>query len=206
MNTFRFSTLLTAALLISISAFSQSNSKPMKLQPQQAAPGFATTDVYGKPVSLSGLAGQKVLLSFERNAGCPICNLHVHQLLQQADALRAANTTVVLVYQSSARNMLDYLAQEKLPFVFIADPNNKLYNLYGIEQSGGKMMKGMFNGAMSKMKAGKKLFSKKIAMDGPSTTIAADFLIDPRGVLTAVHYGRYLGDQLSPEAVLKLVQ
>jgi thioredoxin-dependent peroxiredoxin len=177
---------------------------PMPLQANQPAPNFQTEDVYGKPVSLSALRGQFVLLSFMRNAGCPVCNFHVHELLKKADSLRAANVAVVLVYESTKATMVEYLQQaDSMPFSFVADPQKQLYSRYQVGRDMGKMMSGMFHGAMRKMTAGKKLFRKSIKQDGDAMRIGADFLIDPQGRLHTVHYGRYLGDHLT---VAQLVQ
>jgi peroxiredoxin len=80
-----------------------------------------------------------------------VCNFQVHELLAQADSLKARNIVVVLVYQSSRENLLGYLSGQVLPFTFVADPDNQLYRSYGIAHGMGKMMKGMFNGAWGKM-------------------------------------------------------
>lgn len=178
------------------------NATPMKVQAGRPAPDFQTQDIYGNPVSLSGLRGRPVLLSFMRNAGCPVCNFQVHELLAQADSLKARNIAVVLVYQSSRENLLGYLSGQALPFTFVADPDNQLYRRYGIEHGMGKMMKGMFNGALGKMRKGKRLFTSQVKQDGNGTTIGADFLLDGQGTVVKAHYGAYLGDHLAPAEVL----
>src|SRR5882757_8319069 len=100
----------------------------MKLQQNTSAPLFETTDVYGKPFSLAAQKGSKTLLTFMRFAGCPVCNLRVHELLKNADLLQKKNIKVVLVYESSKETMLEYLQTENLPFIFLADKENKLYD------------------------------------------------------------------------------
>lgn len=198
--------LLVPALMLALGThpvFSQSKkNKSMKVQAGQQAPDFQTEDIYGKAVSLAHLRGQQVLISFMRNAGCPICNFQVHELLGHADSLKARNIAVVLIYQSSSQNILEYLSGQPLPFTFIADPENKIYARYGIEQGMGKMMRGMFYGAMGKMQKGKKLFKLRVKQDGNRTTIGADFLLDGQGKVIKAHYGQYLGDHLKPAQVL----
>ncbi len=76
----------------------------------------------------------------------------------------------------------------------IPDPDLSLYNLYNIERSSGKMMKGMFHGGIRKMSKGKKLFKKKIKQDGNSNRIGADFLINEDGQIVHAYYGKYIGD------------
>jgi len=56
------------------------------------------------------------------------------------------------------------------------------------ERSAGKLMKGMFYGAMSKMKEGKKLYKTKIKQNGNTNRIGADFLIDENGKILTAYY------------------
>jgi len=169
----------------------------MKLQVNQQAPVFKTPDVYGREISLQALRGKKVYLAFERNAGCPVCNLRIHELLKQADYFSAHHVTVLLIYESTVEKMRDYLADLQYPFHFIADPENALYQQYQIERSFLKMFKGLFHGLMGKVMAGKKLFRKAITQDGNVSTIPGEFIIDEKGNLSTVHYGRYVGDHLA---------
>jgi peroxiredoxin len=168
----------------------------MQLAIDQPAPDFATTDVFGNVIHLKKLSGQKVYLAFERNAGCPVCNLHVHELLKRADFFKNQNIKVVLVYESTVMKMREYLSGENHPFHFVADPQNKLYKLYGIEQSYGKLFKSLFNGLMKKVMAGNKLFKKTMAQDGHLNTIPSEFLIDEKGLLQIAYYGKFVGDVL----------
>ena len=174
----------------------------MKLSIHQQAPEFSAIDVYGNSIDLKKLRGKKVFLAFERNAGCPVCNLRTHELLKQAEYFTANNTTVVMIYESSVAKMKEYLGENTYPFHFVADPENVLYNKYGIEQSMLKFMKGMFHGLMSKVNQGTKLFKKPIKQDGHLTRIPAEFIVDERGNLKLAHYGRFIGDHL-PIEILK---
>jgi thioredoxin-dependent peroxiredoxin len=168
----------------------------MKLNVNQQAPDFQTSDVYGRSISLHALRGKNVYLAFERNAGCPVCNLRTHELLKQSDYFKEKNTTVIMVYESSVAKMAEYLGENTYPFYFVADPENVLYNKYGVERSLGKMMKAMFHGLMSKVKRGKQLFRNPIKQDGHVNRIPAEFVIDRQGRLAVAHYGDFVGDHL----------
>ena len=140
-------------------------------------------------------------------AGCPVCNFQVHELLTKADSLQKTNLAVVLVYESTKEHMLSYLNQdEPMPFTFIADPQQQLYNLYGVQGGMGKIIKGMFHGAMGKVKQGKKLFRSPMKQDGHASTVGADFLIDPQGRILDAHYSQFLGDHLTTAQILHAVQ
>jgi peroxiredoxin Q/BCP len=175
----------------------------MKLSKSQSAPSFTASDVWGNPVSLSSYKGKKVFLGFMRFAGCPVCNLRVHELLKKSETFKSKNIEVVLVYESSPTVMLDYLEGEKYPFTFIADPENKLYDLYSVEVSWGKFLSSLFKGLMQKAGAGQKLFRKKITKDGKLNRIGAEFLINEQGTLEIAHYASFLGDEVAIDALLK---
>ncbi len=175
----------------------------MSLSVHQSAPDFNTIDVYGEVIQLKKLQGKKVYLAFERNAGCPVCNLRMHTLLKNADYFSRNNIEVLMVYESSLEKMKDYLGANNYPFHFIADPDNRLYKLYFVEQSAGKFLRSLVNGLMAKAIEGKKLFKNPISQDGHTTTIPSEFIIDESGKLTTVHYGNFVGDHLPLEVLMK---
>jgi peroxiredoxin len=168
----------------------------MRITPPQAAPAFTIKDVNGTTVSLAGYKGKKVMLTFYRNVGCPICNLRFHELQQEADYFKSKGLVMLAVYESTAGNMKQYVEGETFDATMIPNPDQSLYKLYDIERSGGKMLKGMFHGAMGKMKKGKALFKKKIELDGNSNRISADFLINENGNVQTAYYGKFIGDHL----------
>lgn len=175
----------------------------MALSVHQPAPDFNTTDVFGQSIHLKKLQGKKVYLAFERNAGCPVCNLRMHTLLKHADYFSKNNIEVLMVYESTITKMKEYLGENVYPFHFIADPENKLYRLYAVEQSLVKFFKSLFNGLLTKVSEGKKLFAKPIRQDGHLMTIPSEFFIDEKGKLITVHYGRFIGDHLPLDSILK---
>ncbi len=175
----------------------------MQLTTAQPAPLFATHDVHGHDVDLSKLKGQKTYLAFERNAGCPVCNLHTHQLLAHAETLQRHGVVVVMIYESTVEKMKEYLGDTIYPFHFVADPQNKLYHLYGVERSMMKVMRGLFHGLMSKVREGTRLFRKPMKQDGHMDRVPAEFVIDDKGKISVAHYGRFVGDHLPVADLLK---
>jgi len=147
-------------------------------------------------VNLSDYKGRKVLLTFFCNAGCPVCNLRMHELLARAAAFERKGLTVIAVYESTAQNMQQYTEGQVIPFVMIPDADRQLYSQYAIERSGRKAFVSLFHGVIGKAGRGKKLFKRKIEQDGHNTTIGADFLIDENGKVALAHYGQYIGDHL----------
>jgi thioredoxin-dependent peroxiredoxin len=168
----------------------------MKIQVPQEAPVFSIKDVNGSVVNLADYKGKKVMLTFYRNVGCPVCNVRFHELQEQSDYFKSKGMVLLAIYESTADNMKQYLDGESVYATMIPNPEQNLYELYDIDRSMGKMMKGMFHGAMGKMKKGKKLFKHKIEQDGNSNRIGADFLIDEKGNVLTAYYGKYVGDHL----------
>jgi peroxiredoxin len=201
-NTASFKILLLAMLTLTTTAiFAKPKQEKMKIEPPQSAPTFMIEDVNGNSVNLSDYKGKKVMLTFYRNVGCPVCNLRFHQLQEQAALFESKGLVLLAVYESTAENMKQYLAGESPYATMIPNPDQSLYKLYEVERSGGKMMKGMFHGAMGKMKKGKKLFKTQIKQDGNTNRIGADFLIDENGNVVRAYYGKFIGDHLPIESI-----
>lgn len=188
--------LLILTALLTQSFTTKKDKSKMKVQPPQAAPSFTIKDVNGTVINLNDYRGKKVMLTFYRNVGCPVCNLRFHELQAQADYFKLKGLTLLAVYESSPEKMKTYLEGESYYATMIPNQDLSLYQLYNIERSSGKLMKGMFHGAMGKMKKGKKLFKTEIKQDGNSNRIGADFLIDENGNVKTAYYGKFVGDHL----------
>lgn len=192
--------ILIAVMSLSIQSFTTKNTQ-MKIRQAQPAPAFTIADVNGKTISLADYKGKKVLLTFYRNVGCPICNLRFHEIQEQAGYFKSKNLVVLAVYESPADNMKKYLDGEQPFAVMLPDPEQNLYQAYDIEKSTGKALKTIFHGAIGKAKKGKQLFKSDMKQDGSGNTIGADFLIDENGVVNTAYYGKFIGDNLPIETI-----
>jgi peroxiredoxin len=177
----------------------------MKLKPAMAAPLFEAKEVNGRPIRLSDYRGKKVLLTFYRGVGCPICNLRFHEIQRNASFFRSQGIEILAVYESPADLLKEYIAKETFEATLIPNPDLSLYNLYQVERSGTKVLKGLLKGAADKVKEGKKLFNQKIKMDGNYDRIGADFLLDENGKLLLAYYGQYVGDHLPIHSIKQLL-
>ncbi len=185
----------------------------MKLTANQTAPAFRTQDVFGANIDLSSILrnsqnSQKILLTFFRSAGCPVCNFHVSQLMGYAPRWQEQGLTMIAVYESTKDNLLGYVqdsaGRRRFPFTIIADPERRLYELYKVESSFGKMMGGFMKSTvigMAKNGSDFRQSATKPKQDGSMTRIGADFLINERGVIHTAHYGSHIGDHLSIEVI-----
>ncbi|MFK5854682.1 MAG: redoxin domain-containing protein [Bacteroidota bacterium] len=169
----------------------------MQLNVNSKANELNCNDVFGNSLSWEMYKGKKILLSFLRFTGCPVCNLHVYELLEKKDDLDKKNISVIIVFESDTSTILKYIKNENLPFTFISDPNQVLYESYSVEKSWGKFIKwgltlsGLSNGVKGFMK-----YNKFSSMKGTSNRVEAEFLIDESGILETVHYGSKVGDYI----------
>ena len=177
-----------------------------KVQNLQKAPDFKIKDVNGNDIVLSNYKGKKVLLTFYRNVGCPVCNFRFHELEDQTDYFKSKNVVLIGVYESTSQNMKQFLEGENPYSIMIPNHDETLYNLYNVDKSTGKIIKGVFNGAIEKSKKGKKLFKTKIKQDGNSNRIGADFIIDEKGNVLMAYYGKFLGDRIPIEKVKEILK
>jgi len=141
-------------------------------------------------------------LQFRRFAGCPVCNLHLQQLARGYAQLEAAGLTTVAFFHSPAALMQPY--QGLLPFPTVPDPDRRWYHHFGVERSARAVLhpRVMWSALRGLVAAP----SNPFAGGSEQAGLPADFLLDERGELLAVHYGRHADDQWSLEALLALAR
>lgn len=171
------------------------------LKNSSPAKNFTSKDLLGNEIQLENYKGKKVMLSFYRYAGCPLCNLRLNQLINQYDDLKAENMELIAIFQSPKKSMQKYISsRHDVPFPVIADPGRKLYKIYEVEGSLCGLLKGMtrlkdFGSALVRgMSPGK--------MEGDIGMIPADFLINEEGIIDIAYYGKDIGDHLPLEKIL----
>lgn len=169
----------------------------MRLKEKSIAIDFKLVDVFGVPISLERFDKKRVLLSFSRFTGCPICNLHMHELIQRKEDIDKNNLVIIIVSESSAETIKKYIKNENLPFNFISDPKQTLYNIYSVERSWKKFIKwslsidGIYNAIKGYTK-----YHKYSSMKGSSDRVEAEFLIDENRIVQKAHYGKMVGDYI----------
>ena len=79
----------------------------------KAAPGFAVSDLSGKPVNLADYKGKTVVLEWH-NFGCPFVQKHYRSGNMQALQKKYANDVVWLAVNSTHKSASDYTEPAKL--------------------------------------------------------------------------------------------
>ncbi len=145
--------------------------------------------------------GATVHLQFRRFAGCPICNLHMHDLATRHQEIADAGVIEVVVFHSAAEELSRYLAD--LPFAVVADPDRKLYKEFGVESS---IRSVLHPRAWRAAARGMRWSSVSGAVGLRENHLGkpADFLIGADGTVRARKYGAHADDQWSVDEIFDL--
>jgi len=162
------------------------------------------TTIDGSGVALPAAEGL-VHLQFRRFAGCPICNLHMHEVATRHDEINKAGIAEIVVFHSSADRLRRYVTE--LPFAVVADPKRALYREFGVENS----LRGALNRDVVRA-AGRGIrqaHSARALVGAVAPTenhlgMPADFLIASDGTVVARKYGEHADDQWSVDELLRL--
>lgn len=169
----------------------------------QFAPEFQVRDIYGNSHSLAEYKGKKILLSFNRNAGCAVGNYRLHELEDERKYFEEKDIILISVFESSVENLKKLVDTNKYYQFIVSDIEGILYQKYGVEINKRKVSKGALHGAKQKAAKGKQLFPSTIKPDGNPDRITADFLLDENGNILIAYYSKYLGDRLPIEQIKK---
>ncbi len=170
----------------------------MKLQIGNTAPNFSATDINGKLVNLSDFRGKKIILSFYRNVSCPFCNRRVHQVMGNNLRFKNAGVQLLFLFESSNEKLASSNFHKGIsPWPLIGDPQKRIYQIYGVENSALKMMKTMFVANVGQAKKDTKDLNLPADKDSSMNLIPADFFIDENFKIVKAHYGTHLDDHVS---------
>jgi peroxiredoxin len=170
-----------------------------------AAPAFNLTDIFDRSIDLKSYKGKKVFIGFFRHAGCPFCNLRVHNLMKIREKLTEQNMEMIFFFESKRELMLQSIFHKEVsPVPLIADPEKKWYTIYGIENS---LLKTSMSHLTSFIQTAiaakkKKLPIYPMASGESFSTIPAEFLLDENQIIRKIHYAKNLNDRLSIDTIL----
>lgn len=144
-----------------------------------------------------GVQGKTAII-FLRYYGCTLCQYDIHQFAVSYDRIRRTEGQILVVLQSDRDHMASQLKKEDLPFDIICDPDQELYRLFEIRPADSKVR-------LADAKAMKKMLAAKAAgfshgkYEGEELQLPAVFITDNQRRLIYAHYGKSVGDILSPE-------
>jgi peroxiredoxin len=107
----------------------------IQLKFNDLAPDIQLPDLDGKPVKLSSLWKNTVLvLAFTRHFGCPQCKEMVDQLIDAHPALAERGLRLAIISHASPESAKVLLGQRTKGITCLADPNREAYHAYGLYQ------------------------------------------------------------------------
>jgi peroxiredoxin len=172
-----------------------------RLLPGDIAPDFELPGLGGIKHKLSDYRGKKVLLRFNRQAGCPICNPRNRDFIRLYPRFQSANVELIGIFGSAEDVMPLGIGLQNPPYPVLADPKDTIYAKYGVERS----LWGMFSPQNWKhldgVREGTKMetFKNTRSGEGEATRMPAEFLINERGIIEQVHYHAFAMDFLPLE-------
>jgi len=162
------------------------------LDPGTAAPDFHLVCPDGARPTLAELTQhQPVCLFFLRYTGCPICQMKLQELAENADAFQAVGVGIAVVMQT-AENSLTEETAAAIPFPIAADPDCKIFDTYGVSTVPiwRYVTPSVIRGAMKAKKMG---FTHG-KRTGKELQAPAVFLIDRQKIIRYAYYGQSVGD------------
>ncbi|MBT7767699.1 MAG: peroxiredoxin family protein [Bdellovibrionales bacterium] len=149
----------------------------------RVASDFSGQTWKGEPINLSQYKGKKIWLAFFRYSSCPLCNLRISEMITNYEKWQQKNLEILAVFQSGPDNIKRYVGKQEPPFTIIADPEQKLYELYKV----GNDYKGF--ASLNVMKLGTQAMLKGFlpgVIEGDPSRIPADFLINEIGIYSVL--------------------
>ncbi len=187
-------------LLAACSVLVLANLPEQKLKRGDQIDPLVLKSVVGADVQVPSPTARLVHLQFRRFAGCPICNLHMHSIIDRHDELTSVGIKEVVVFHSPAARLEPY--QGKFPFDVVGDPERKLYDRFGIGESKMALLDPRVWPALVRAMTSKDNPEYVQDAGGPWTR-PAEFLIDPFGKIIASHYGAHAYDQWSVDEIIE---
>lgn len=166
----------------------------MRIRPGEPARLFEVRDVFDQTIALHDFEGRKLLLSFFRYASCPLCNLRLHQLIENHKTFQDKGIKVIAFFQSPKDRVIKCVGKQEAPFQLIPDPDRSVYRLYGVEASWKGLLRGGLR-ARDLLKASRKGFLPG-QIEGRVAMMPADFLIGPDQIVHRAYYGKDIGDHM----------
>ncbi len=117
-----------------------------QIQVGAMAPDFTLPDENGKPIRLSSLRGQKVILYFYPKDDTPGCTAQACGFRDNFVEIQEKNGLVVGISPDDAQSHRKFRTKYNLPFILLSDPDHAVaekYGAWGEKTSGGKKTLGI---------------------------------------------------------------
>jgi len=165
------------------------------------APDFEVQSAAGGKIVLAeGLRDGPVVLSFQRYAGCPICQMRISELVKAIPEFTERRARLFIVLESRPERIHNLSAKAGLPDVFIPDPDRKLYDLFLVRPGTWSKLLSLQTAATT-IKATLKGYMHG-AFEGDERQLPADFVIGRDRIVHLAHYGENPADNATNDQLL----
>ena len=147
-----------------------------------------------------------VHLQLRRFAGCNVCSLHLRSFVTRKDEIARAGILEVVVFHSTVEEIRKY--ESDFPLNMVADPTKQLYREFGVGSSIWAVLNVHILAKLPafSLNAMRWVFRHhrfgQMTPTGGMLGFPADVLIDSRGRVIAVKYGKTADDQWSVDELL----
>lgn len=150
------------------------------------------------------LKEEKALLMFLRYMGCPLCQMKLSEMIQDADKFKDAYVNIFFVLQSQPEVIKESVDEKDIPITIICDPDMEIFNLYKVYTGTlfGYITPGVIKKAMRAKKEGF-LHGKN---EGKEFQLPAVFLIDTDKTIPYAYYGKNIGDVPDNQTLLSTIK
>ncbi|MBM60629.1 MAG: hypothetical protein CMM79_03705 [Rhodospirillaceae bacterium] len=156
--------------------------------------------VSGKNFKLSDIRGRKSLISFYRFAQCPFCNLRIHELIKRHDEFMG-DLKIVAIFDAPLDHLIKSMERHEAPFEILADEDFSYFRAIDVEKSLIKFLIGSVFNIHRLVQASLKGFIP-LSFKGSMLTVPVDILINEKGVVERVYYGKTTADHMNFDDIL----
>ena len=167
----------------------------MKLKKGDKIKELTLPSTDGELFKIESTLGKKTLITFYRFASCPFCNLRIFEMNQRFSELDK-NLKVIAIFDSKIDFLIKNMKKHNTPFIILADENFKYFKKFEVEKSLWKFILGTTFGFIRFCRALSKGYIP-LVMKGSMLTVPVDILVNEKGEIEKVYYGKNTGDHLS---------
>jgi len=172
----------------------------MTLKSGDAAPFFSLEDHNGSTVTLDRFRGKRLVLYFTRYVGCPVCRMQLSTLSARYGEFEDMDVEVAVITQSSVERLNGFAEKTPIGFVLLSDPERQSYRDYDIKYGlSGMLSPRNIMPILRSVKAG----YRHGPFEGNEFQYPAQFIIDEKGMIQFVYYGKTVSDALSVDTLLE---
>ena len=178
-----------------------------RIQTGEKLPDFRVDTQDQNHITLYSLLKGKTVLRVLRYIGCPSCRVDVHEIAVRYEEFTKRGAQVLVVMQSTQKNLNDALAGEKLPLSIVCDPGMAIYQALAIPAAKDKEeLRGPDAEAMLAIRDRVQALGYAHGVyEGDELQLPAMFIADEDGTVLYAHYGTSIPDMPSVDQMLAIL-